>query len=304
MSEPQAAGRTDAEDAVPGAVIGASRARPRSERALRTLRHHPLGAFGLFLVLVIMFCAAIGPELTADPTAVSTEILAGPSGEHWFGTDRLGRDYFARVIAGARLTMVLALGAMVLGAAVALLVGMVSAYAGGLVDLLGQRIVDMLLAFPGLVLLLLLAQVVGRDWKAVALGLGVLYAVGMVRIIRANTLATLAESYVEAARVVGAAPLRILFRHVLPNMGPPLLIYVSALIGGAILAEGALSFLGLGIPPPEPSWGRMLTESRTLWKYPHLSIFPGVAMTVAVLGFNLVGDSVRDILDPRMRGST
>jgi len=103
--------------------------------------------------------------------------------------------------------------------------------------------------------------------------------------------------------LIGASPYRILWRHVLPNMGPPLLIYVTALLGGAILFEGALSFLGLGVPPPEPSWGRMLTEARTLWKYPHLSIFPGVAMTIAVLGFNLVGDSVRDIFDPRLRGA-
>jgi ABC-type dipeptide/oligopeptide/nickel transport system permease subunit len=277
--------------------------RSRRQRAWSTAKHHPLGLFGLFLVVVIVFMAAFGPMLTADPDRVSPDILASPSGEYWFGTDRLGRDYFARVVAGARLTMSLALGAMVLGAGIALVVGMVSAYAGGLVDLLGQRVVDMLLAFPGLVLLLLLAQVVGRGWESVALGLGVLYAVGLVRIIRANTLATLAESYVESARVIGATPLRILFRHVLPNMGPPLLIYVSALIGGAILAEGALSFLGLGIAPPEPSWGRMLTEARVLWNEPHLSIFPGVAMTIAVLGFNLVGDSVRDIFDPRLRGA-
>ena len=276
--------------------------RSRRERIWRTARQHPLGLFGLFLVMVIVFFAAFGPLLTSDPDKVSADILSNPTAEHWFGTDRLGRDYFARVIAGARLTMSLALGAMILGAGIALVTGMVSAYAGGWVDLLGQRIVDMLLAFPGLVLLLLLAQVIGRGWQSVALGLGVLYAVGLVRIIRANTLTTLAESYVEAARVVGATPLRILFRHVLPNMAPPLLIYVSALIGGAILAEGALSFLGLGIAPPEPSWGRMLTEARVLWNYPHLSIFPGLAMTLAVLGFNVVGDSVRDILDPRLRG--
>ncbi len=284
--------------------FGVLQRRPLRERSLQLLRQHPLGAFGLFTALLMIFLAAFGPLLTADPDTVSRDILAGPSSEHWFGTDRLGRDYFARVIAGARLSMSLAVGAMLIGVIVALIVGMVSAYAAGIVDLLSQRIIDMLLAFPGLVLLLLLTQVIGRGWQAVALGMGIVYAVNLVRIIRASTLATLAESYVEAARVVGASPYRILWRHVLPNMGPPLLIYVTALIGGAILFEGALSFLGLGVPPPEPSWGRMLTESRTLWKFPHLSIFPGVAMTIAVLGFNLVGDSVRDIFDPRLRGST
>ena len=207
------------------------------------------------------------------------------------------------MIAGARLSMSLALGAMAIGVGAALVWGMLSAYAQSTFDLLSQRVIDMMLAFPGLVLLLLLTQVIGRGWQSVALGMGIIFAVNMVRIVRASTLATLAESYVEAARLIGASPYRILWRHVLPNMGPPLLIYVTALLGGAILFEGALSFLGLGVPPPEPSWGRMLTEARTLWKYPHLSIFPGVAMTIAVLGFNLVGDSVRDIFDPRLRGA-
>ena len=276
---------------------------PWSVRARKLLRQHPLGAFGLLLVVFVVFLAAFGPLIVTDSETISTDILLGPSSEHWFGTDRLGRDYLARVIAGARLSMSLALGAMAIGVGAALVWGMLSAYAQSTFDLLSQRIIDMMLAFPGLVLLLLLTQVIGRGWQSVALGMGIIFAVSMVRIVRASTLATLAESYVEAARLIGASPYRILWRHVLPNMGPPLFIYVTALLGGAILFEGALSFLGLGVPPPEPSWGRMLTEARTLWKYPHLSIFPGVAMTIAVLGFNLVGDSVRDIFDPRLRGA-
>lgn len=304
MSSDPLSSVSEAQQGVEFDVYGLPVRAPWRQRMLRLLRHHPLGAFGLFLVLLIIFLAAFGPLLTTDPAAVSAEILVSPNGDHWFGTDRLGRDYFARVIAGARLSMILALGAMAIGVGAALVIGMVSAYAKGVVDLLSQRIIDMMLAFPGLVLLLLLAQVIGRGWQAIALGMGIIFAVSMVRIVRASTLATLAESYVESARVVGASPFRILWRHVLPNMGPPLLIYVTTLLGTAILFEGALSFLGLGVPPPEPSWGRMLTEARTLWKYPHLSIFPGVAMTIAVLGFNLVGDSIRDILDPRLRGST
>lgn len=304
MSSDPLSSVSEAQQRIEFDVYGLPVQAPWRQRMLRLLRHHPLGAFGLFLVLLIIFLAAFGPLLTTDPAAVSAEILTSPSGDHWFGTDRLGRDYFARVIAGARLSMILALGAMAIGVGAALVIGMVSAYAKGVVDLLSQRIIDMMLAFPGLVLLLLLAQVIGRGWQAIALGMGIIFAVSMVRIVRASTLATLAESYVESARVVGASPFRILWRHVLPNMGPPLLIYVTTLLGTAILFEGALSFLGLGVPPPEPSWGRMLTEARTLWKYPHLSIFPGVAMTIAVLGFNLVGDSIRDILDPRLRGST
>ena len=276
---------------------------PRVVRARKLLRQHPLGAFGLLLVIFVILLAGFGPLVVGDAEKISSDILLGPSGDHWFGTDRLGRDYLARVIAGARLSMSLALGAMAIGVGAALVWGMASAYAAGTFDLLSQRVIDMMLAFPGLVLLLVLVQVMERGWQSVAVGMGIIFAVSMVRIVRASTLATLAEQYVDAARVVGASPYRILWRHVLPNMGPPLLIYVTALLGGAILFEGALSFLGLGVPPPEPSWGRMLTEARTLWKYPHLSIFPGVAMTIAVLGFNLVGDSIRDIFDPRLRGA-
>ena len=293
--------------AEPGAVVfdvyGIPEKPPLGVRARRLLRQHPLGAFGFIIVLIVIFLAAVGPLIAGDAESISADILVGPSGEHWFGTDRLGRDYLARVIAGARLSMSLALGAMAIGVGAALVLGMVSAYAKGAVDLFLQRIIDMLLAFPGKVYLLLLSQVIGRGWQSVALGMGILFAVSMVRIVRASTLATLAEQYVEAAQLIGASPYRILWRHVLPNMGPPLLIYVTAILGGAILFEGALSFLGLGVPPPDPSWGRMLTEARTNWKHPHLSIFPGVAMTIAVLGFNLVGDSVRDIFDPRLRGA-
>jgi peptide/nickel transport system permease protein len=269
----------------------------------RTARRNPLGLFGLVLVGVVMFMAIFGPWLAPDANKVTRDILHGPSSEHWFGTDQLGRDYFARVVAGARLSMSLALGAMAIGVTAALLIGMTSAYARGPVDLLGQRAIDMMLAFPGLILLLLLGQVLGRGWQSVAVGLGILYAAGLSRIIRANTLATMTRPYVDAARVIGANPLRIVFRHVLPNIGPPLLVYVTALIGGAILAEGSLSFLGLGVAPPAPSWGRMLSEARTQWRDPYLSFFPGLAMTIAVLGFYLLGDALRDIFDPRLRGS-
>ena len=272
-------------------------------RARRLLRQHPLGAFGLLISLVVIFLAAFGPLISGDPAKLSRDLLAGPSSEYWFGTDLLGRDYFARVIAGARLSVSLSLTAMAIGVGFALVWGMVSAYAAGLFDLLSQRVLDMLLAFPGLVLLLLLAQVTGRNWQSIALGMGIIFTMGMVRIVRASTLATLSASYVEAARVIGVPPFRILWRHVLPNIGPPLLIYVTTLLGAAILFEGALSFLALGVPPPNPSWGRMLVESRDFWNHTHLSIFPGVAITLAVLGFNLLGDSLRDIFDPRLRGS-
>ena len=277
---------------------------PLRRRARLLLRQHPLGAFGLLIALAMIVLAAFGPLISGDPTKLSVDILHAPSSEYWFGTDGLGRDYFARVIAGARLSISLALTAMAIGVGFALVWGMTTAYAAGLFDLLSQRVLDMLLAFPGLVLLLLLAQVTGRNWQSIALGMGIIFTMGMVRIVRASTLATLGATYVEAARVLGVPPFRILWRHVLPNIGPPLLIYVTTLLGGAILFEGALSFLALGVPPPNPSWGRMLVESRDYWQHTHLSIFPGLAITLAVLGFNLLGDSLRDIFDPRLRGSS
>ena len=277
---------------------------PLRRRARLLLRQHPPGAFGLLIALAMIVLAAFGPLISGDPTKLSVDILHAPSSEYWFGTDGLGRDYFARVIAGARLSISLALTAMAIGVGFALVWGMTTAYAAGLFDLLSQRVLDMLLAFPGLVLLLLLAQVTGRNWQSIALGMGIIFTMGMVRIVRASTLATLGAAYVEAARIIGVPPFRILWRHVLPNIGPPLLIYVTTLLGGAILFEGALSFLALGVPPPNPSWGRMLVESRDFWQHTHLSIFPGLAITLAVLGFNLLGDSLRDIFDPRLRGSS
>jgi peptide/nickel transport system permease protein len=277
--------------------------RSRLQRLGRVARKNPLGVFGFSLVAFVVVLAAFGPLVAPDHASISPNLRQGPSAEHWFGTDTLGRDYFARVIAGARLSISLAMSAMLIGSLLALSFGMLSAYAGGLVDLIFQRFIDIILAFPGLILLLLLGQVLGRGWHSIAIGLGLLTSVGLSRIIRASTLKTLNETYIDAARALGASSRRIILRHLLPNMGPPMLIYVTALIGGAILAEGALAFLGLGVEPPAPSWGRMLNEARGQWRLPHLSIFPGLMMTMAVLGFNLLGDSLRDVFDPRLRGS-
>ena len=287
---------------------------PRSNAALRVglqlaggmwrfMRRKPLGAFGAFLVLLVLFLAIFGELIVADPTRTTTEYQLPPSINHFFGTDTLGRDYFARIVVGARTSVILSLSAMAIGTGLALMMGMVSAYAGGMVDLLGQRLVDMLLAFPGLILLLFLAAIFGPSKLAVAIALGLLFSPGLARVIRATTLATISESYVEAARVLGVTPFRILWRHVLPNIAPPLLIFITAGLGAVILAEGALSFLGLGVAPPTPSWGRQLNEGRSIWRIWWLSVFPGLAITVTVLGFNLLGDALRDAWDPRLRGS-
>ena len=288
-------------------ILATGTERGRALRAAGAVAHFarakPLGAFGAVLILLVLFLAVFGPAISQDPNHISPRSEEGPSLDHLFGTDTLGRDYFARIVAGARTSMLLSLTAMGIGTAIALIVGMTSAYARGLVDLLGQRLVDVMLAFPGLILLLFFAKIFGANQWAVAAALGLLFAPGLSRVIRAATLATLAESYVEAARVTGARPERILVRHVLPNIGPPLLIFVTAGLGAVILAEGALSFLGLGVPPPTASWGRELNVARTLWRLPWLSLFPGLAITLAVLGFNLFGDALRDTWDPRLRAA-
>jgi peptide/nickel transport system permease protein len=270
---------------------------------LRFVRAKPLGAVGGVLVVLVLFLAIFGAALTQDPTQISAETQQAPSVHHLFGTDTLGRDYFARIVAGARTSMVLSLVAMALGSMIALAVGIISAYAGGAFDLLSQRLVDVMLAFPGLILLLFFAAIFGPTQWAVAAALGLLFAPGLSRLVRATTLSTVSDSYVEAARVIGAPSHRIVWRHVFPNIAPPLLIFVTAGLGGVILAEGALSFLGLGVAPPTPSWGRELSAARAVWRLPWLSIFPGLAITLTVLGFNLLGDALRDVWDPRLRGA-
>ena len=267
----------------------------------RFARSKPLGAAGGALVALVVFLAACGPTITHNPTRISPRTQEGPSLDHYFGTDTLGRDYFARIVAGARTSMVLSIAAMAIGTGIALLIGMISAYAAGMVDLLVQRFVDVMLAFPGLILLLFFASIFGPTQWAVAAALGLLFAPGLARLVRAVTLATLAEPYVDAAKGIGAPAHRILWRHVFPNIAPPLVIFVTAGLGGVILAEGALSFLGLGVQPPTPSWGRQLTEARAYWRLPWLSLFPGLAIMLTVLGFNLLGDALRDTWDPRLR---
>ena len=278
------------------------RPRPSSwARAGRLARRKPLGTFGLVMTVGVVLLALFGRYITSDPNALSADVLQSPSADHWFGTDPLGRDYLARIIAGAELSVRVAFSAMAIGTAIGLVVGMMSAYLGGLFDLLLQRVVDTLLAFPGLILVMFLASIFGASATSLSFALGLLFAPGLARLVRASMLSVLAEPYIESARVVGASPARIMIRHALPNIQAPLLVYATAFLGAAILAEAGLSFLGLGVAPPTPSWGRMLSESRTFLREPWLSIFPGVAITIAVLAINLLGDGLRDVWDPRLR---
>jgi ABC-type dipeptide/oligopeptide/nickel transport system permease subunit len=277
----------------------------RLGRLLTLIRHKPLGAISAFviclLVLVAIFANQIAPY---DPTATHPrDKLLGPSATYRLGTDDLGRDVFSRIVVGARTSLWAGIAATMFGTLLGSLIGMVSGYAGGALDMLIQRIMDSLQVLPLIVLLLVVVVALGPSLLNIiwALSIGILPAAG--RIVRGATLVTKSESYVESARIVGAGPVRILIRHILPNVMAPIIVIASITIGGAILAEASLSFLGLGVPPPKPSWGGMLGASgrRYFERAPSLALFPGLAITITVLAFNLLGDTLRDLFDPRLR---
>ncbi|MEZ4493540.1 MAG: ABC transporter permease [Dehalococcoidia bacterium] len=219
------------------------------------------------------------------------------------GTDSIGRDVFSRIIWGARLSVLIGFGSVLVGTTVGTAIGLVSGYAGGLADTLIQRFVDALMTFPGLILALVLVTVWGQGVPQLVLAIAILIIPGATRIVRGATLAEKNNQYIDAARVLGASHHRILFRHILPNVSAPIIVIVSVMVGVAILIEAALSFLGLGVPPPTSSWGQMLSiEGRTyMLQQPWLAIWPGLAISLVVLGLNLVGDALRDLLDPKLR---
>ena len=269
-----------------------------------TARAQPVGVFGLFLTLVVLVIVVFGPFIaTADPNAQSGNLLASPSGESWFGTDDKGRDYFARVMTGGRITVAVATVSLALATLAGTLLGMLSAYVPWL-DLILQRIIDAMLALPGLFLILLFIIVFGRDMQVLIFVLALAVTPPLVRIARASTLATLTNPYVEAAEVLGASWVRVLLRHVLPNIAPTIGVIFAVGVGNLMLLTGALGFLGLGVSPPQSEWGLMIANSRSfLSSASHLFIFPAIGLALAVLGVNLLGDSLRDLWDPRMRGT-
>jgi peptide/nickel transport system permease protein len=282
------------------------RQRGRVSRVLLMARRKPLGAVSFVIIAVLVITAVFAPLIAPyDPTLTNPRIkLQGSSRAHLFGTDNLGRDVFSQIVYGARTSLWAGVTATIFGTILGSLIGMASGYAGGRVDMVIQRCMDALQALPLIVLLLVVVVAVGPSlWNIIwALSIGILPAAG--RIIRGNALSVKTEAYIEAARVVGCQPFRILFRHVLPNVSAYILVIASVTIGGAILAEAGLSFLGLGVPPPTPSWGGMLTNSgrRFFETQPSLALYPGLAITITVLAFNLLGDTLRDVLDPRLRG--
>ncbi len=257
---------------------------------------------GAGLVVIAALAAVVGPSLSPfDPAGQDLALrLAGPSLSHPFGLDELGRDILARVLAGARISLIVGVTVVTLSAAVGTLVGAVAGYYGGALDEVVGRIVDTLLAFPGLLLAIALVAVLGPSLGNVLFALTIIGWVGYARVVRAQVLRAREFEYVQAARALGATTVRILWRHVIPAVMPAVVVQATLGMAGAIISEASLSFLGLGVQPPTPSWGTMLSGGRAhILDAPHLTLFPGLAIAWLVLGFNVLGDGLRDRLDPR-----
>jgi peptide/nickel transport system permease protein len=277
------------------------------EALLRFCRKKPLGAAGGFIMVLIVFTAIFANVLqTHDPIATNAAAtLAPPSAAHWLGTDHLGRDIYSRILHGARVSLLVGLGSTLVASLLGGIIGLLSGYVGGKTDLVVQRVMDILQGLPLLVLALVMAAALGPSIPNVILAISIPIMPRAARVIRSSVLSIREFQYIEAARSLGLTHLRIAFRHILPNTIGPFIVLGTAQLGSAILTEAALSFLGLGVPEPYPSWGRMLSVSAAEYaqKAPWLVLFPGIAISLAVFGSNLLGDALRDTLDPRLRGA-
>jgi peptide/nickel transport system permease protein len=270
----------------------------------RVARRQPLGVIGAVLIMALILTSILAPFVAPyDPTNTDGTNLQSPNGTYWFGTDDKGRDIFSRVVYGSRTSLQVGLIATLIGTVGGAIVGLTSGYFGGAFDSIMQRFMDALLAFPLIILALIMVAVFGNSISKLMMVVGIAIIPGVGRIMRGIVLSEKQAQYVEAARSIGATSPRIMFRHILPNVAAALIVIATSLLGGAILVEAALSFLGLGTPPPTPSWGADLSgNARRYFNYaPWMAIFPGLALSLVVLGFNLLGDALRDVLDPRLR---
>jgi peptide/nickel transport system permease protein len=282
----------------------AQAARPGRNRAWQRFSRFKPGVAGLVFVIGLILVAVFAPLLAPhDPTEVHTRLRgAPPSAEFPLGNDSIGRDVLSRLIYGSRVALIVGFGAITIAVTIGVTIGATAGYFGGRLDQVLSRIIDTLMAFPTLALLITLNAVLGGSLLTVVIIIGMTQWASYARVSRAEVLSLREREFVAAARGIGAPTSRIISRHVLPNMAGPLIVLASLDIGAIIILESALSFLGLGVKPPTPSWGGMLADGRAFIRtYPHIAIVPGLAITVSVLAFNLVGDGLRDALDPRDR---
>ena len=271
------------------------------------VQHKPLGAVGA-LICIVMIVLALGADVVAPYGINETsraDQLAPPSASHWFGADHFGRDVFSRVVHGARISMIVGFGGTALAMGLATLVGIISAYFRGWVDMVIQRLVDAWMSFPGIVVALTMVALIGTGVVNLILVIGLLFGFRESRVIRSQVLSIADRGYMEAANALGASPLRMMLRHILPNTFVPVIILATLQLPAVILIEAGLSFLGFGIAPPTPSWGAMLTgEARQyMLDAPWLVLAPGIFLSLTVFGWNMFGDALRDLLDPAMSGS-
>ena len=297
--------------AVPHEVLAPAQLPPphRPVRAFmaRLWREKPLGAMAAAVFLLFVFCAVFADLLApyGFNEIALIERLKAPSLKHLFGTDNLGRDMFSRCLYGARLSVVIGLSAAALATLISVLIGIFTGYLGGKVDMLVQRIVDAYMSFPELVILIAVVSVVGPGMFQIIGVLSLVLGIGGSRIIRSAVVSARENMYVHAAQSIGAGTGRILWRHLLPNIMPPIIVLFTTRVGAVILVESGLSFLGLGVPPPAPTWGGLLSGSGRTYMFqgPWLALAPGLCLTTVVYATNVFGDALRDLLDPRMRGS-
>lgn len=268
----------------------------------RRLKKNKAALIGGYLILFFILVAFFGPMLTVhDPEIVDySNKLRSPDAEHWFGTDHNGRDIFTRIIHGMSITMFVGFLSVFLGMVVGVVIGIVSGYYGGWIDTIFMRFMDVLLAFPGILLAIAIAGVLGGSLMNVIIAVSVFSIPSFARVVRGSTLAVRKLEYIDAIRALGASDGRIIFRHILPNILSPIIVQATLRIATAILTAAGLSFLGLGAQPPTPEWGAMLNDGRPyMYEHPHVAFFPGIAIVVVVLAFNLFGDGLRDALDPK-----
>jgi len=278
---------------------------PLSARLLRLMRKQPLGTAGALVVVVMVLAAIFAPWIAPyDPTANNFEFMhKEPSAAFWLGTDQFGRDLLSRIIYGARTALVVGFVSAFIGGSIGLVLGVASAYFGGRFDLIFQRVMDVFMAFPLIIMALAVVSIFGTGVQNVIIAITIPFIPRCARVVRSSALALRDIPYIDAARACGYSHTRIILRHMVPNVMAPYLIMITAFVGQAILLEASLSYLGLGVQEPTPAWGLMLQGGAEEYaeSAPWIAVFPGLAITIAVFGFNLFGDAVRDALDPKLR---
>jgi len=290
-------------------MTNADRKRPTGkalnrQRVLRRFFRNPLSVIGLVVVLVLLFVAIFAPLVAPQDPAKQhlIEKRAKPFGKYLLGADQFGRDILSRLIFGARVSLTVSILSVLIGLAGGVVIGTLSGYIGGVVDSVLMRLMDLLLSFPYLLLAIVMVAALGAGTFNTTLAIGIWALPTFARMVRASVLSIISREYITAAHAIGVSHLRIMFTHIIPNFISPIIVYATLFMANAIMLEAALSFLGLGVQPPTPSWGEMISSGRNfLMVAPHVATIPGLAIMLAVLGFNLMGDGLRDALDPKMK---